>query len=100
MTLREKTVELNDDSLAKKYGTTTAKNSFKTSSSNPYSWLVSHPLPDTVRVSSNFGGRTMGGRAEHHGGFRYGCTRVVHQSMRLAGIVTKSGWGAELWPIC
>ncbi len=92
VTLREKTVELNNDSLAKKYGTTTAKNSFKTSSSNPYSWLVSHPLPDTVRVSSNFGGRTMGGRAEHHGGLDM-AAQVVRQSMRLPGIVTKSGWG-------
>ena len=61
VTLRQKTVELNNESLAKKYGNTTAKNSFNGSSSNSYSWLVSHPLPNTVRVSSNFGGRTSFG---------------------------------------
>ncbi|MDC5472436.1 M23 family metallopeptidase [Acinetobacter baumannii] len=93
VTLRKKTVELNNDSLAKKYGTTTAKNSFKTSSSNPYSWLVSHPLPDTVRVSSNFGGRTMGGRAEHHGGLDMAAPSGTPIYATGPGIVTKSGWG-------
>ena len=62
--LREKTVELNNESLAKKYGSSTSKSY----SNNPYSWLVSHPLPDMNRVSSNYGGRTMGGRAENHSG--------------------------------
>ena len=35
--LREKTVELNNESLAKKYGSSTSKSY----SNNPYSWLVS-----------------------------------------------------------
>lgn len=62
--LREKTIELNNESLAKKYGSSTSKSY----SNNPYSWLVSHPLPDMKRVSSNYGGRTMSGRAENHSG--------------------------------
>ena len=62
--LREKTVELNNESLAKKYGSSTSKSY----SNNPYSWLVAHPLPDMKRVSSSYGGRTMGGRAENHSG--------------------------------
>ncbi|MCT6835164.1 MAG: peptidoglycan DD-metalloendopeptidase family protein, partial [Acinetobacter baumannii] len=70
-----------------------AQNSFKTSSSNPYSWLVSHPLPDTVRVSSNFGGRTMGGRAEHHGGLDMAAPSGTPIYATGPGIVTKSGWG-------
>ncbi|MCG6038113.1 M23 family metallopeptidase [Acinetobacter oleivorans] len=93
VTLRQKTVELNNESLAKKYGNASAKNSFNTSSSNAYSWLVSHPLPDTVRVSSNFGGRTMGGRAEHHGGLDMAAPSGTPIYATGPGIVTKSGWG-------
>jgi len=94
VTLRLKTVELNNESLAKKYGNTTAKNSFNTSSSNPYSWLVSHPLPDSVRVSSNFGGRTMGGRAEHHSGLDLSAPSGTPIYATGPGVVTKSGWGS------
>jgi hypothetical protein len=61
--LREKSIELNNASIAKKYGSSSSK-SYSASSNNPYSWLVAHPLPDLKRVSSDFGGRTMGGRAK------------------------------------
>ena len=87
--LREKTVELNNKSLAKKYGS----NSSKSYSNNPYSWLVSHPLPDMKRVSSNYGGRTMGGRAEKHSGLDMSAPTGTAIYATGPGVVTKSGWG-------
>ncbi|MCU0188927.1 M23 family metallopeptidase, partial [Citrobacter freundii] len=73
VTLRQKTVELNNESLAKKYGNTSAKNSFN--------------------ASSNFGGRTMSGRAEHHGGLDMAAPSGTPIYATGPGIVTKSGWG-------
>ncbi|EXB73413.1 MULTISPECIES: M23 family metallopeptidase [Acinetobacter] len=90
ITLREKTVELNNESLAKKYGTKTTPSY---NSSNPYSWLVSHPLPDMKRVSSNYGGRVMGGRAENHSGLDLSAPSGTPIYATGPGIVTKSGWG-------
>ena len=87
--LREKTIELNNESLAKKYGSSTSKSY----SNNPYSWLVSHPLPDMNRVSSNYGGRTMGGRAENHSGLDMSAPSGTPIYATGPGIVTKSGWG-------
>lgn len=46
---------------------TSNKTSSNYSSNSIHSWLVTHPLPNS-RVSSNYGGRTMGGRAENHSG--------------------------------
>ena len=90
--LREKTVELNNASLAKKYGSSRSK-SYTASSGNPYSWLVAHPLPDLKRVSSDFGGRTMGGRAENHSGLDMSAPSGTPIYATGSGIVTKSGWG-------
>ena len=87
--LREKTVGLNNESLAKKYGSSTSKSY----SNNPYSWLVSHPLPDMNRVSSNYGGRTMGGRAENHSGLDMSAPSGTAIYATGPGVVTKSGWG-------
>ncbi|NNH27284.1 M23 family metallopeptidase [Acinetobacter terrestris] len=87
--LREKTVELNNESLAKKYGSSTSKSY----SNNPYSWLVAHPLPDMKRVSSNYGGRTMGGRAENHSGLDMSAPSGTAIYATGPGVVTKSGWG-------
>ena len=87
--LREKTVELNNESLAKKYGSSTSKSY----SNNPYSWLVSHPLPDMKRVSSNYGGRTMSGRAENHSGLDLSAPSGTAIYATGPGVVTKSGWG-------
>src|SRR5690606_41237676 len=61
--LREKPVELNNQTIAQKYGRSSAP-SRAASVSNPYSWLIAHPLPN-ARVSSNYGGRTMGRSEEH-----------------------------------
>lgn len=87
--LREKTVELNNESLAKKYGSASSAKSY---SANPYSWLVAHPLP-TARVSSNYGGRTMNGRAERHSGLDLAAPSGTPIYATGPGIVTKSGWG-------
>ncbi|CAB1207338.1 M23 family metallopeptidase [Acinetobacter bouvetii] len=87
--LREKTVELNNASLAKKYGSSSSKSY----SNNPYSWLVAHPLPDMKRVSSNYGGRTMGGRAENHSGLDLSAASGTPIYATGPGVVTKSGWG-------
>ncbi len=87
--LREKTIELNNASLAKKYGSEKKKKSF---SNNPYSWLVTHPLP-SARVSSSYGGRTMNGRAERHSGLDLAAPSGTPIYATGPGIVTKSGWG-------
>ena len=88
--LRTKTVELNNESLAKKYGSSNASDSYFNS---PYSWLVSHPLPDMKRVSSSYGGRTMGGRAENHSGLDLSAPSGTAIYATGPGVVTKSGWG-------
>ena len=90
--LREKTVELNNASLAKKYGSGSATQ-YSTSSANPYSWLITHPLPNLKRVSSDFGGRTMSGRAENHSGLDMSAPSGTPIYATGPGIVTKSGWG-------
>ena len=90
--LREKTVELNNASLAKKYGSSSTTQ-YSTSSANPYSWLITHPLPNLKRVCSVFGGRTMGGRAENHSGLDMSAPSGTPIYATGPGIVTKSGWG-------
>ncbi|MQW91891.1 peptidoglycan DD-metalloendopeptidase family protein [Acinetobacter wanghuae] len=87
--LREKPVELNNKTIAQKYG----KSKLSNASSSPYSWLVTHPLPDLKRVSSDFGGRTMGGRAENHSGLDMSAPSGTPIYATGPGIVTKSGWG-------
>lgn len=88
-------VELNNASLSAKYGSSNASrysaNSY--SSKSPYSFLVVHPLPDMKRVSSDFGGRTMGGRAEHHSGLDMSAPSGTPIYATGPGVVTKSGWG-------
>ena len=91
---QDKPIELNNASIAKKYGSSSSNVSRYTASSNsPNSWLVTHPLPDMKRVSSDFGGRTMGGRAEHHSGLDLSAPSGTPIYATGPGIVTKSGWG-------
>lgn len=88
--LREKPVELNNRTLAQKYANTSSSN--KAAANSAYSWLISHPLPNS-RVSSNYGGRTMGGRAENHSGLDLAAPSGTPIYATGPGIVTKSGWG-------
>lgn len=89
--LREKTVLLNNESLEKKYANSKSSTAF--AGNNPYSsWLLAHPLPN-ARVSSNYGGRTMNGRAENHSGLDLAAPTGTPIYATGPGIVTKSGWG-------
>lgn len=87
-------IELNNALLNSKYPAqkTTTTSSNRYSSNNAYSWLVTHPLP-SGRVSSNYGGRTMGGRAENHSGLDLAAPTGTPIYATGPGIVTKSGWG-------
>ncbi len=87
--LREKPVELNNRTLAQKYANTSSN---KAAANSAYSWLISHPLPNS-RVSSNYGGRTMSGRAENHSGLDLAAPSGTPIYATGPGIVTKSGWG-------
>ncbi|AMW80127.1 peptidase M23 [Acinetobacter sp. TGL-Y2] len=83
-------IELNNASLAGKYG---SKSTSRYSANSNHSWLVTHPLPDMKRVSSNYGGRTMGGRAENHSGLDMSAPTGTPIYATGSGVVTKSGWG-------
>ena len=87
-------IELNNAMLDQKYPATQTSNksSLNQYSSNNYSWLVTHPLPNG-RVSSNYGGRTMSGRAENHSGLDLAAPTGTPIYATGPGIVTKSGWG-------
>lgn len=81
-------IELNNESLNKKYPASTSR--YTSNSVN--SWLVTHPLP-AGKVSSSYGGRTMGGRAENHSGLDLSAPTGTPIYATGPGIVTKSGWG-------
>lgn len=87
-------IELNNAMLDQKYPASQASNtsSLNQYSSNNYSWLVTHPLPNG-RISSNYGGRTMSGRAENHSGLDLAAPTGTPIYATGPGIVTKSGWG-------
>ena len=88
-------VELNNATLNAKYGSS-SNSRYSTNSyaqSGAYSWLVTHPLPDMKRVSSDFGGRVMGGRAENHSGLDMSAPAGTPIYATGPGVVTKSGWG-------
>ncbi len=89
--LRDQSTVINNDSLARKYSSNTTTRYAAANGSNP--WLVTHPLPGMVRVSSNFGGREMGGRAENHPGVDLSAPSGTPIYATGPGIVTKSGWG-------
>ena len=90
---QDKPIELNNAMIAQKYGSSSNTSTSRYSANSPYSWLVTHPLPDMKRVSSDFGGRSMGGRAEHHSGLDLSAPSGTPIYATGPGIVTKSGWG-------
>ena len=89
-----KTTVLNNELLEKKYPSTlpVEYSAQAVSSSSPYSWLLTHPLPNG-RVSSSYGGRTMNGRAENHSGLDLAAPTGTPIYATGPGVVTKSGWG-------
>ena len=93
----EKTTVLNNELLEKKYPSKASTDYSVSSvavsnSASPYSWLLTHPLPNG-RISSNYGGRTMGGRAENHSGLDLAAPTGTPIYATGPGVVTKSGWG-------
>lgn len=90
----EKPIELNNETIARKYGETikTNLNVQVQGGSALHSWLQTHPLP-TARVSSNYGNRTMNGRAERHSGLDLAAPTGTAIYATGPGVVTKSGWG-------
>lgn len=86
---------INNEYLASKQGSNVTVNLSSNSnfSGSGLSWLVTHPLPDMARVSSNYGGRTMGGRAENHSGLDMSAPSGTPIYATGPGVVTKSGWG-------
>ncbi len=93
------TTVFNNKTIEEKYGASLSNSqSYKVakvnnlSSVTGHSWLVSHPLP-SGRVSSNYGGRVMNGRAENHSGLDLAAPTGTPIYATGPGIVTKSGWG-------
>ena len=101
--VNEPSVVLNNASIEAKYGSNYSSNysansstnstNYSANANNPYSsWLIAHPLPNS-RVSSNYGGRTMNGRAERHSGLDLAAPSGTPIYATGPGVVTKSGWG-------
>lgn len=90
----KKAIEINNQTLSAKAKKSSQRVNESFGSKRAYSWLVTHPLPDAVRVSSEYGGRTMGGRVEHHSGLDLSAPSGTPIYATGSGIVTKSGWGS------
>lgn len=96
--LREKTIELNNATIERKYGrsaiSSTAEDNAPSFSANTgYSWLVNHPLQEG-RVSSTWGNRTLLGTTRHHSGVDLAAPSGTAIYSAGSGVVTKSGWGS------
>ena len=94
--LREKTIELNNATIERKYGRSaisTQDNAPSFSANTGYSWLVNHPLEDG-RVSSTWGNRTLLGTTRHHSGVDLAAPSGTPIYSTGSGVVTKSGWGS------
>ncbi|WP_111895073.1 M23 family metallopeptidase [Acinetobacter sp. MB5] len=93
VTLRgHKSVEFNNASIAKKYGTSNLSVSNTGSSSGVMSWLKANPLPGMVRVSSQYGTRVFGGKSEYHPGVDLAAPSGTPIYASGSGVVTRSGW--------
>lgn len=62
------------------------------SSGNVMSWMKANPLPDVVRVSSQYGTRVFGGRSEYHPGVDLAAPSGTPIYAAGVGVVTRSGW--------
>ena len=94
--LREKTIELNNATIEKKYGRSAISpqdNAPTFSANTGYSWMVSHPLQEG-RVSSTWGTRTLLGSTRHHSGVDLAAPSGTPIYSTGSGVVTKSGWGS------
>ena len=64
----QKSVEFNNASITKKYGSANLSVPNTGSNSSVMSWLKANPLPDVVRISSQYGTRFFAGKSEYHPG--------------------------------
>lgn len=95
VTLREKSVELNNQSIERKYGASSTQRStqFSSNTGSNSSWFVKHPLPGMTRISSEYGMRTLMGTTRGHSGIDFAAPSGTPIYTTGSGIVTKAGWG-------
>lgn len=88
----QKSVEFNNASITKKYGSTSLSLPNTGSNSSVMSWLKANPLPDVVRVSSQYGTRFFAGKSEYHPGVDLAAPSGTPIYASGSGVVTRSGW--------
>lgn len=88
----QKSVEFNNASITKKYGSANLSVPNAGSNSSVMSWLKANPLPDVVRVSSQYGTRFFAGKSEYHPGVDLAAPSGTPIYASGSGVVTRSGW--------
>src|SRR5574343_1001000 len=88
----QKSVEFNNASITKKYGSANLSVPNTGSNSIVMSWLKANPLPDVVRVSSQYGTRFFAGKSEYHPGVDLAAPSGTPIYASGSGVVTRSGW--------
>lgn len=88
----QKSVEFNNASITKKYGSANLSVPNTGSNSSVMSWLKANPLPDVVRVSSQYGTRFFAGKSEYHPGVDLAAPSGTPIYASGSGVVTRSGW--------
>ena len=89
--LRQKTsksAEFNNSSI-RKYA---ASNFSSSVGGGVMSWMKANPLPDVVRVSSQYGTRVFGGKSEYHPGVDLAAPNGTPIYAAGSGVVTRSAW--------
>lgn len=93
VTLRgHKSVEFNNASVTKKYGSSNISAANSNTGSGVMSWLKANPLPGMVRVSSQYGTRFFAGKSEYHPGVDLAAPSGTPIYASGSGVVTRSGW--------
>ena len=87
-----KSVEFNNASVTKKYGSSNLSAANNSSGSSVLSWLKVNPLPGMVRVSSQYGTRYFAGKSEYHPGVDLAAPNGTPIYASGSGVVTRSGW--------
>lgn len=88
----QKSVEFNNASITKKYGSANLSVPNTGSNSSVMSWLKANPLPDVVRISSQYGTRFFAGKSEYHPGVDLAAPSGTPIYASGSGVVTRSGW--------
>lgn len=75
-----------------KSDTTVRTKAASNSTNNIMSWLTKNPLPESAKVSSDFGTRVMFGKKEGHSGLDLAAPTGTPIYASGAGVVVRSGW--------